>query len=152
MTSSIPSGPPNETTTIASNSCSGRRATARSAGCFRSSTGVATRAMVPDLPVVEDRFHVVPVGVEHERAVVARVILGALAGPAVVAVARGRGELVEALDRREVGHAERQVHILRRPVAADEGERTAAVAEPNVDELLARPFDVDADDRCHDLV
>ncbi len=47
ITSSMPSGPPNETTTIASNACSGNRAVARSAGCLRSSTGVATTGMVP---------------------------------------------------------------------------------------------------------
>src|SRR4051812_5399008 len=40
-------------------------------------------------PVVVDDLDVVPVGVQDESAVVARVVVGALAGSAVVLVARG---------------------------------------------------------------
>ena len=54
--------------------------------------------------VVEDRFDVVAVRVEHERAVVAGVVLGALAGAAVVAETGLDRRAVERFDRR-VGRA-----------------------------------------------
>jgi hypothetical protein len=55
--------------------------------------------------VVVDDFDVVAVGVEHEGAVVARVVRGAFAGGAVVLVACGERGGVEGLDGRSGSRA-----------------------------------------------
>ena len=59
--------------------------------------------------VVVDDLDVVPVGVQDERAVVARVVDGALAGTAVVLVARGERGGVERPHGRVVLRREREV-------------------------------------------
>src|SRR4051812_1934475 len=59
--------------------------------------------------VVVDALDVVSVGVEHERAVVPRVVDGALAGTAVILVARGERGGVERPHGRVVLRSEREV-------------------------------------------
>ena len=76
--------------------------------------------------VVVDDLDVVPVGVQDERAVVAGVVDGALAGPAVVRVARGERGGVEGAHGRVIGRGEREVHVLReRPLVVDQREAEA---------------------------
>jgi hypothetical protein len=73
--------------------------------------------------VVVDDFDVVPVGVQDERGVVARVVDGALAGTAVVLIALGERGGVERPDGRVVLRRERDVDVLReRPLVADQRE------------------------------
>ena len=73
--------------------------------------------------VVVDDFDVVPVGVQDERAVVARVVDGALAGTAVVLVSRGERGGVERPDGRVVLRREREVDVLReRSLVVDQRE------------------------------
>ena len=73
--------------------------------------------------VVVDDLDVVPVGVQDERAVVARVVDGALAGTAVVLVARGERGGVERPHGRVVLRREREVDVLReRPLVVDQRE------------------------------
>src|SRR3954451_7023155 len=64
-------------------------------------------------PVVVDDLDVVPVRVEHERAVVARVIGRALARRAVVLVARRERSGVERAHRGVLARGEREVDVLR---------------------------------------
>jgi hypothetical protein len=61
---------------------------------------------------VVDDLDVVPVRVEDERAVVTRVIDGALAGAAVILVARGERRSVERPHGRVVLRGERDVDVL----------------------------------------
>src|SRR5258707_9635808 len=73
--------------------------------------------------VVVDDLDVVCVGVQDERAVVARVVDGALAGAAVVRVARGERGGVERPHGRVVLRREREVDVLReRPLVVDQRE------------------------------
>src|SRR5689334_18964702 len=58
---------------------------------------------------VTDRFDVVAVGVEHERAVVRRVVVLADPGPTVVVAARLEPGGVEGVDGRAVRAVERDV-------------------------------------------
>src|SRR5919108_6420759 len=62
--------------------------------------------------VVVDDLDVVPVRVEHERAVVARVVNRALAGRALVLVARGERGSVERAHRGVLARGEREVDVL----------------------------------------
>src|SRR4051795_2642047 len=74
-------------------------------------------------PVVVDDLDVVPVRVEHERAVVARVVDRALARRAVVLVARRERGGVERAHRGVLARGEREVDGLReRPLVPDERE------------------------------
>ena len=102
------------------------------------------------LAIVEDGFDVVNVGIEYERSVVARVVVGALPRRAVVAIARGERDFVEPGHRLDVGHAESQVDVLRRLVARDERERAVAVAE--LDPVRRDVSQLDAYDRRDGLV
>src|SRR5436190_14619923 len=71
--------------------------------------------------IVVDDLDVVPVGVEDERAVVARVVDGALAGPAVVRVSGGERGGVERPHRGVVPGGEGEVDVLReRPFVVDQ--------------------------------
>src|SRR3954470_10757049 len=73
--------------------------------------------------VVVDHLDVVPVGIQDERPVVARVVDGALARTAVVLVARGERRGVERPHGRVVPRREREVDMLReRPPVADQRE------------------------------
>ncbi len=76
------------------------------------------------LSVVEGGLDVVAVGVEHERAVIARVVLRPLAGRTVVAVAGGDHSVVEPFDGVEVGHAEGKVDVLRRLFVCGQGRKS----------------------------
>src|SRR4051812_13647887 len=71
------------------------------------------RVVVYDSAIVVDDLDVVPVGVEDERAVVARVVHGALAGPAVVLVSGGERGGVEGPHRGVVPGGEGEVDVLR---------------------------------------
>src|ERR687898_1555008 len=92
-----------------------RAAPERSLGPFpiRSPRDVAGGVVGHGSAVVVDDLDVVPVGVQDERAVVAGVVDGALAGIAVVLVARGERSGVERPDGRVVVRREREVHVLR---------------------------------------
>src|SRR4029077_2761032 len=80
-------------------------------------------AALPGSAVVVDDLDVVPVGVQDERAVVARVVDGALTGTAVVLVARGERGGVERPHGRVVLRPEREVDALReRPLVGDQRE------------------------------
>src|SRR3954449_11028620 len=80
--------------------------------------------------VVIDDLDVVPVRVEHERAVVARVIDRALARRAVVLVARRERGGVERAHGGVLARGEREVHVLRqRPPVADEREAVVVAGE-----------------------
>src|SRR4051812_22111342 len=94
-------------------------------------------------PVVEDGFDVVAVGVAHECAVVARVVLGPLTGSAVVGVAGGGRRAVERVDGLDVADTEREVHVLRRLASRDERERADAVAELHAVGRVVRRADAD---------
>src|SRR3954447_8271218 len=81
-------------------------------------------------PVVVDDLDVVPVRVEHERAVVARVIDRALARRAVVLVARRQRGGVERAHRGVLARGERDVDMLReRPLVPDEREAVVCAGE-----------------------
>src|SRR5918994_5458051 len=72
-------------------------------------------------PVVVDDLDVVPVRVEHERAVVARVVDRALARRAVVLVARRERGGVERAHRGVLARGKRELDVLReRPLVPDE--------------------------------
>ena len=73
-----------------------------------------------------DGLDVVAVGIEDERAVVARVVGGALTGRAVVRVARVDRGAVEGVDRLVRVHAERDVDVLGRRLAGDVRDRGVA--------------------------
>src|ERR671934_17345 len=82
--------------------------------------------------VVIDDLDGVPVGVEDKRAVVAGVVEGALAGTAVVLVARGERGGVERPHGRVVLRREREVDVLgERPPVADEREAVVRAGEPH---------------------
>src|SRR3954464_14679156 len=71
--------------------------------------------------VVVDDLDVVPVGVQDEGAVVARVVDDPLAGTPVILVARGERGGVERADGRVVLRREGDVDVLReRPLVVDE--------------------------------
>jgi hypothetical protein len=71
---------------------------------------------------VVDGLDVVAVGVEDERAVVARRVVGADARPAVVGAARGERRRVEGVDLRAGVGGERDVATGRGRVAGGEDE------------------------------
>src|SRR4051794_34394671 len=80
--------------------------------------------------VVVDDLDVVPVRVEHERAVVARVIDRALARSAVVLVAGSERGGVERAHRGVLARAEREVDMLgERPLVADEREAVVGAGQ-----------------------
>src|SRR5919197_1382310 len=79
--------------------------------------------------VVKNGLDVMGVGVENKRSVVTTVVLRSFARRPVVAVTGGDRGFVESNDGLEVGHAEGEVHVLRRLVTRDEREGAAAVAE-----------------------
>src|SRR3954462_14650543 len=83
----------------------------RSSGPRRGSWRCPSKAL---RPVVVDDLDVVAVGVEHERGVVAGVVLGPLAGRAVVAVAGAGGGLMEGVDGSVVVRREGHVKVLGR--------------------------------------
>ncbi len=72
-----------------------------------------------------DGLDVVPVGVEHESAVVTGVIAGALARRPIVFVAGPKGSAVELFDGSIAGRAKGEVQILRRLAFADPQAPTA---------------------------
>src|SRR5437588_12846814 len=99
-------------------------------------------------PVVKDSFNVVGIRVEDESAVIAGVVLRALAGWPVVAVAGCERGLMKARSRLEVGNAERKVDVLRRLFVCGKRERATAIVEPEVQELRRVVPQLDPDDRC----
>src|SRR5438874_4418737 len=81
------------------------------------------------VPVVAHDLDIVAVRVEHERAVVAGVIVP-LARRTVVAVARRDERSVELVHDRVVGGREGEVHVLgQRPVVVDDAERPVLAPE-----------------------
>ena len=81
---------------------------------------------------MENGLDVVAVGVEHERAVIPRVVLRALPRPSVVAIPRRRRAAMEFIDSEPVGDGEGEMHVLGLLAAvADEGERAGAVSHAN---------------------
>jgi hypothetical protein len=79
--------------------------------------------------VVVDDFDVVPVGVQHKRAVVAGVVHGALPRTAVVLVAGAHRGGVERAHRGVLAGGERELDVLReRPLVVD--QREAVVLAP----------------------
>src|SRR3954449_5865534 len=112
---------------------SGRR---RSSRRRRGSSRCPSKAL---RPVVVDDLDVVAVGVEHERGVVAGVVLGPLAGRAVVAVAGAGGGLVEGVDGVVVVRREGNVKVLGRLVARHERERVALGVEELLPARVAGP-------------
>src|SRR5437899_5921573 len=90
-------------------------------------------------PVVVDDLDVVPVRVEHERAVVARVVDRALAGRAVVLVARRERGGVERAHRGVLAGGEREVDVLReRPLVPDEREAVVRAGQLHAAGLVVR--------------
>ena len=87
-----------------------------------------------------DELDVVAVRVEYERAVVARVVLGALAGGAVVLVARGERGGVEGPHRGVRVRGEREVDVLgkRALVRTNEKEKSGPENCTRSGELCAR--------------
>ena len=81
---------------------------------------LTVRANLGRWAVVEDRFDVVAVRVEHERAVVAGVVVRPFARSAVVAEAGLDSRAMEGVHRRPVGSRERHVHVLRDGLVLDE--------------------------------
>ena len=80
--------------------------------------------MVHDLDVVA-------VGIARERAVVAGVVFGPLAGSVVVAVASRRGGIVKRVDGRVPGCGKREMQVLgRRPRDEREGPGRPAELDP----------------------
>src|SRR5262245_34179510 len=96
--------------------------------------------------VVTDRLDVVPVGIEHEGAVVARVVLGTLAGRAVVAVPGGDCDAVELVHGRVVRRGEADVRVPR-GLSRHEPENAAGDAE--ADDAFRLVSDPEAQ-RCQD--
>ena len=84
---------------------------------------IALPCFVLRAAVVVDGLDVVAVGVEDEGPVVAGVVGGALAGGAVVRVARFERGSVEGVDGLVRVGAERDVDVLGRRLAGDEGDR-----------------------------
>src|SRR4051794_28322498 len=80
------------------------------------------------LAIVVDELDVVGVGIEHVRAVVARVVARALPGGAVVAVAGLDRRAVEGVDGGVLAGREGDVEVLGR-AAGHEGERAAGADE-----------------------
>src|SRR6266542_4166442 len=90
-------------------------------------------------PVVVDDLDVVPVRVEHERAVVARVVDRALARLAVVLVARRERGGVERAHRGVLARGEREVDVLReRPLVPDEREAEVRAGQLHALGLVVR--------------
>src|SRR5215211_4559528 len=96
------------------------------------------------VPVVVYGLDVVAVGVEHERAVIADVVDRPFSGRAVVFVAGRDGDAVERVHGRVVGHAEREVQMLR-PRAPVLHERERASGADDVEALRPRVRDAHAD-------
>jgi len=91
------------------------------------------------VPVVLDDLDFVPVRVEHERAVVARVVDGALAWRAVVLVARRERGGVERAYSGLLARRERKVDVLsERPLIADEREAVVRAGELDAAGLVVR--------------
>jgi hypothetical protein len=86
------------------------------------------RRVLESAPVVIDDLDIVPVGVEHERAVIAGVVDLSLARSTVVRIARGEGSTVKGVNRFVVRRRERNVKRLGRP-AAHHGEGTVSAGE-----------------------
>ena len=86
----------------------------------------ASRTSGSSAAVVEDGLDVVAVGVEHEGAVVAGVVLGPLARRAVVAVARAGRGAVERLDGRVGRRAGNAMCRFSVGGPSDHGERAPA--------------------------
>src|SRR6185312_12782981 len=101
-------------------------------------------------PVVEHGFDVVPVGIEHEGAVIALVVLRPLARSAIVAEAGLQRGPVERVDRRLVGSRKGDVDVLGHRLALDECERAAGARD--VEAALVAVADVQADGRRDRLV
>jgi hypothetical protein len=79
---------------------------------------------------VVDDLDVVTIRIEHERPVVARVVDGALAGHAVVPVARGERGSVEGPHGGVRVRGERQMDVLgERAIVANDREAGVLVAE-----------------------
>src|SRR4051795_6989453 len=90
-------------------------------------------------PVVVDDLDVVPVRVEHERAVVAGVVDRALARRAVVLVARRQRGGVERAHRGVLARGEREVDVLRkRPLVAEEREAVVRAGQLHAVRLVVR--------------
>src|ERR671934_2100645 len=89
--------------------------------------------------VVVDELDVVPVWVEHERAVVARVIDRALARRAMVLVARRERSGMERAHRGVLACGESEVDVLREwPLVPDEREAVVRGGELHALGLVAR--------------
>src|SRR5919201_1828681 len=89
--------------------------------------------------VVVDELDVVPVRVEHERAVVARVIDRALARRAMVLVARRERSGMERAHRGILARGEREVDVLREwPLVPDEREAVVRGGELHAGRLVVR--------------
>jgi hypothetical protein len=92
-----------------------------------------------------DDLDVVPVGVEHERAVVARVVDRPLARRAVVLVARGERGGAEGAHRGVLARGEREVEVLSgRPLVADEREAAVRARQLHAAAQLAQDDAVQA--------
>src|SRR5262245_17357105 len=98
--------------------------------------------------IVEHRFNVVAVRVEHERGVVALVVTP-VARPAVVAVASLDGDSVELLDLVPVPGRERDVHVLAQRLLVLGDRKVAPVGGAL---LLVRPRRRVPERRKHGLV
>src|SRR5687768_9282094 len=108
---------------------SGRpRARGRARPDARGRRGASPRVRAWSSVVVHD-LDVVPVRVEHEGGVIARVVDGSLAGGAVVAVAGRGGVAMEAVDRLVVRRREREMDVLGRALAGDDREGSADARE-----------------------
>jgi hypothetical protein len=89
--------------------------------------------------VVVDDLDVVPVRVEHERAVVARVVHHSLARRAVVLVARRERGGVERAHSGVLARGERKVDVLReRPLVSDERETVFRAGQLHAAGLVVR--------------
>src|SRR5438477_11660153 len=88
---------------------------------------------------VKDSFYVVPIRVEHERAVVARVVDRALARRAVVLVARRERGGVERAHRGVLARGEREVDVLGEwPLVPDEREAVVRAGQLRAAGLVLR--------------
>src|SRR6266511_4629113 len=86
------------------------------------------RRVLGSAPVVIDDLDIVPVRVEHERAVIAGVVDPSLTWGAVVRIAGGESGPVKGVDRLVLRRRERNVKRFGRP-AADDGEGTVSTRE-----------------------